>query len=141
MIAGVLVCFGDDPGGGVGDAEVEDFSLLAHGVEGLHEFGDGGGEVPPVEVEDVDVGGLEFAEGGGEGDVEGFGAVADEGGLDDAVIAFVGGEAGGVFGCEDHLVAETGLGVEPFADPDFGLLVLVVVGCVDEVAALGMEVV
>ena len=55
MIAGVLVCFGDDPGGGVADAEVEDFALLDDGVEGLHEFGDGGCEVPPVDVEDVEV--------------------------------------------------------------------------------------
>ena len=73
--------------------------------------------------------------------MEGFGAVAYERGLDDVVVAFVCCEAGCVFRCEDHLVAKIGLGVEPFADPCLGLLVLVVVGCVDEVAALGMEIV
>ena len=73
--------------------------------------------------------------------MEGFGAVAYERGLDDAVVAFVCCEAGCVFRCEDHLVTKTGLGMEPFADPHLRLLVLVVVGCVNEVAALGMEVV
>jgi len=69
VVAGVLVCFGYDPGGGVGDAEVEDAALVAGCVEGLHEFGDGGCHVPPVHVEDVDVVGLELAEGFAEGDV------------------------------------------------------------------------
>lgn len=34
--AGVFVGFGDDPGGGVAGAEVEDFAALDKVVEGLH---------------------------------------------------------------------------------------------------------
>lgn len=49
-------------------------------------------------------------------------------------------EDGGVLGGDDHLVADAAL-PHPLADPDLGLLVLVVVGRVDEVAALAVEVV
>ncbi len=56
-------------------------------------------------------------------------------------MAFVSREGGRVFRCDDHLVTKTWVRVEPFADPHLRLLVLVVAGCVDEVAALGMEVV
>lgn len=50
VLAGVFVGFGDDVGGCVGDSEVEDLSLLNHGVKRLHEFGDGAGEIPPVDI-------------------------------------------------------------------------------------------
>ncbi len=64
MVTCVLVRFGDDPGGCVAHAEIENFALLDNCVEGLHEFGDGSCEVPPVDVEDVEVIGLQFAERG-----------------------------------------------------------------------------
>ncbi len=51
-------------------------------------------------------------------------------------VAFVGGEGGTVFSRNDNLIAEVRAGVEPFADPEFGLLRLIIVRCVDEVAAL-----
>ena len=56
-------------------------------------------------------------------------------------MAFVRREAGRVFRCDDHLVTKTWTRMEPFADPHLRLLVLVVVGCIDEVSALGMEIV
>ena len=34
----VLIGGGDDPGGGVGDAEVEDAALLDEDMEGVHDF-------------------------------------------------------------------------------------------------------
>ena len=43
MVPRVLVGAGDDPCGGVGDAEVEDFALLDEVVEALHDLGDGCG--------------------------------------------------------------------------------------------------
>jgi hypothetical protein len=36
VLTGVVVCFDDDPGGGVADAEVEDFAGGVEGVEGVH---------------------------------------------------------------------------------------------------------
>ncbi len=66
----VLVGFGDDPGGEVGCAEVEDAAGGDLVVEGLHEFGDGGGPVPPVDVEEVDVGCLELFQTGFHGSVQ-----------------------------------------------------------------------
>ena len=92
-----------------------------------------------MDVEDVDVVCLEFFEGVAQGDVEGFGAVACVVGVNDSIMASVVGVAGGVFRGDDHLVAETGLRGKPFANPSLGLLVLVVVGCVDEIAALTVE--
>src|SRR6266480_980916 len=38
MIAGVLIRFGNDPGGGVTDAEIQHFSLLDKIIETLHDF-------------------------------------------------------------------------------------------------------
>ncbi len=138
VVAGVLVCFGDDPSGGVADAEVEDFPRGDHVVEGLHEFGDGGGEVPPVDVEEVDVAGLEFPQAGLEGDLEAFGMVTLVVDLDTGVDAEA--ETGGELGGDDHFVAVLAPS-HPFADPGFALFVLVVVGGVDEVAPIGVEVV
>ena len=142
LLAGVFVCFGDDPGGGVADTEVEDFSGGDDVVEGVHEFGDGGGEVPPVDVEDVDEVGLQFLQAGVERVAEGFLVVADEVGLDDVVPALVHLVAGGEFGGDDHLVSEAfRFGREPFADPLLRLLGLVIAGCINEVAALAVEVI
>ena len=135
VVAGVLVCFADDPGGGVGDAKVQDFSGGDAMVEGLHEFGDGGAEVPPVDVEKVDVVRLEFFERGVEGDLEGFGVVA-------LVVCFdslwARGEGHGEFGGEDDFVAVFARR-HPFTKPGFRFFVLVVVGSVDEVPAVVVE--
>ena len=115
LLAGVFVGLGDDPGGGVADAEVEDFARGDGVVEGVHDFGDRGGVVPPVDVEQVDVARLEFLEAGFEGDVEAFGVVA-------RVILLEFDGAGGVrcceFGGEDDLIAVLA-GFHPFAKPFF----------------------
>jgi hypothetical protein len=47
----VLVCFGDNPGGGVGHAEIIYFAGCDEVVEGLHHFWDGAGEIPVVHIE------------------------------------------------------------------------------------------
>ena len=51
MLAGVRVAFDDDPGGRVGNAEVEHLVVGDEVVEGLHYFGDAGCHVPVVDVE------------------------------------------------------------------------------------------
>ena len=88
----------------VADAQVEDFGLFAEGVEGGHEFLSGGGEVGPVDVEDVDVGSAELAERLSDGDVEVFGGGADGVGGDFGGLV-VGGVGGGVFCGDDHFVS------------------------------------
>lgn len=60
MGAGVFVCFRDHPGGDVGCAQIQDAACGDLVVEGLHEFGDGGCPVPPVDVKQVDVGCLQL---------------------------------------------------------------------------------
>ena len=140
LLAGVFICFGDDPGGGVADTEIEDFAGGDDVVEGVHELGNRGCEIPPVHVEHIDEVGLQFLQARVEGVAEGFLVVADVVGLDDFVEALVGLVAGCEFRSDDHLLPEAfGFGSEPFADPDLGLLGLVVAGCIDEVAALIVE--
>ena len=141
MVTRVLICFGDNPGRSVAHTKVENLALLDDSVEGLHEFRNGGGEVPPVDVEYIKVVGLEFAERGCEGNVQGLGVIAREVGLYDVVVAFITRECSGVFCRKHHLVTKTGARLKPFADPHFGLLVLVIVCRVNEVAALVMEIV
>ncbi len=51
VVAGVVVGFDNEPGRGVGDAEVEDSAGLDEVIEGLHELFDAGGHVPEVDVE------------------------------------------------------------------------------------------
>ena len=46
-----------------GGADVADFAALDEGVERGHCFGDGDGGVEAVDLEEVDVGGLEAGEG------------------------------------------------------------------------------
>ena len=56
--------------------------------------------------------------------------------VDDYFVLAVPGPVGGrVLGGDDHLVAILLLG-HPFAEPDFRFFGLVVVACVDEVAAI-----
>ena len=138
VVARVLVGLADDPRGRVADAEVEDLAGADEVVERLHELGDGGGEVPPVDVQQIDIVGPQLLEAVAHGEVQRLGRVADEVGVEGGVVALVGAPGGGELGGDDHLVAHAALR-EPFADPLLGLLVLVVVGRVDEVAALGVE--
>lgn len=49
------------------------------------------------------------------------------------------GEIGGVLGRDHELVADVWAGGQPFSDPCLGLLGLVVVGRVNEIAALGVK--
>ena len=106
-------------------------------MEGMHELGDAGGKVPPVEIKKVDIAGLEFLQAGFKRDLERFGMVA-------LVICFdalwAKREGRGEFGSEDDFIAVATLG-HPFAEPDFGRFTLVIVGGVDEVAAVRVKVV
>ena len=89
----------------------------------------------PVEVEEVDVVCLQFSQAGVERNLEGFGVVT-------LVIRFyalwTSGKGHGEFGGKDDFVAVVASS-HPFAEPGFGFFVLVVVGGVDEVAAVLVE--
>ena len=138
LLARVLVGLADDPGGGVADAEVEDFSRGDGVVEGVHDLGDGGGVVPPVDVEQVDVARLELLEARLERHAQALGVVAR------VVLLQLDRWFGRVrrreFGGQDDLVAVPA-GCHPFAEPLLRFFHLVVVGRVDEVAAHVEEVV
>ena len=140
MVARVLVGLGDDPGWGVGDAEVEDFAGGDEVVEALHELLHRGGVVPPVHVQQVDVVGLQLGQAGRERQAQRLGAVAAVVGLDEAVVAAVHVVVGGELGGQHDLVAIATRG-HPLAHPLLRLLVLVVARRIDEVAASGEEVV
>lgn len=78
VVTSVLIRLGDDPGGSVGDAEVQDLALDDEVVEALHELGDARAEVPPVHVEEVDVVSLQLPEGGAHGGVQALAAITGE---------------------------------------------------------------
>lgn len=61
--------------------------------------------------------------------------------MDDiTIVTFVKSKGRGVFGCDDHLVAEAPR-LEPLSDPKLRLLILVIFGRVDEIATLRVVVV
>ena len=60
MGARIRVRLRDDPRGGVGDAEVQHLALHDELVQAVHDLLDGGGVVPPVQVQHVDVGGAQL---------------------------------------------------------------------------------
>ena len=132
LLAGVLVGLADDPSGDVAGAEIEDLARDDEAVEDAHDLGDGGSKVPPVDVEQVDVSRLQFFQTGLEGETQALGRVA-------YVVRFDSDGSGwpgrGEFGSEDDLVAVLA-GVHPFAEPLLRLFALVLVGGVNEVAAV-----
>lgn len=138
VIASVLVGLADDPRRSVADAEVDDFPSGDHVVQRLHELGDGGCEVPPMDIEQINVVRLQLLQACLERDLQALCVVALEIDLDGGAGAEA--DAGGEFGRDDHLIPVLAPG-HPFADPGLALFVLVVVGGVDEVPAVVVEVV
>ena len=103
MRARVLVRLDHHPGRGIGHAEVQHHAGGDEVVEGVHDLRYGGGEVPVVQVEEVDVGGLQAGEGVGGALAEGFERVADGVGADGGCAW--GGEVAAVFCCEATFVS------------------------------------
>jgi len=48
------------PGGRVTDSEVQDLSRVHHGIERLHKLRNARGKIPPMDVQHIDVVGLEL---------------------------------------------------------------------------------
>jgi hypothetical protein len=107
-------------------------------IETLHDLFDAGGKVPVVHVQDIDVRGLEFSERCFDTESERFGVVGSEVGL---LQCRLGHDLvrRGVLGGNDHLIASVWVLGHPFANPGFGLLVLVVVGTGTELAGGTIE--
>lgn len=55
VVPGVLVGLGNNPGRRVRYSQVQNLALGDEGVQTLHELRDGAAEIPPVNVEKVDV--------------------------------------------------------------------------------------
>lgn len=81
MITGVLVRFADNPSWCITDAKVNDFACSNHVVKGSHELRDGGCEIPPVDVEQIIIIGLQLPKTGREGDFQAFRVITLEIGL------------------------------------------------------------
>lgn len=135
VITRVLVGLRNDPGRCVTDTEIEHLALCDEVVQALHDLRDGSGEVPPVNVQQVNVVCLELSQRSLNRDLERF-----------RVLALVIDHPfwrvwstrirvrGGVFGRDNHLLAVLAR-LHPLADPFLRFLALVVVRRVDEVAA------
>ncbi len=131
MVSRVRIGFDDDPSRRVAYAQVQHLALGYEMVETLHDLFDTGGEVPVVHVQDIDVRGLELLERCLNTESERFGVVGAEVGL---LQCRLGHDLvrGRVLGGNDHLISSVWILGHPFANPGFGLLVLVVVGTVKE---------
>ena len=60
MRTSVVVGLHHDPCRGVRDAEIEDLPRGNERVEAVHDFFDGGGKIPEVKVEEIEISGLQF---------------------------------------------------------------------------------
>lgn len=88
MVSRILVRLGDDPCWRVRYTEVQDFACGDEMVQIVHNLFDAGGEVPPMQVEDVDVRRPQFLQRGLDADVERLCRVTViRGLLRDAVVA------------------------------------------------------
>lgn len=126
-MSGVSVGLDHHPGRCVADSQVQHFPLVDEVVETLHDLLDPRGEVPIMDVEDVDVTRLELFEGRLDAQRQRFGIV----GTKVRLLQFWGrhdlvGRC--VFGGDDHLVPTKGMSGHPFTDPSLGLFTLVIVG-------------
>jgi hypothetical protein len=62
MCSGILVCLSNDPSWGIGHTQVEDFTTPHHIVQRKHNLLNRRGVIPPVDIEDVDVSGLQLGQ-------------------------------------------------------------------------------
>lgn len=139
LLPGVFVCFADDPGGGVTDTEVEDFPCGDKVVEGLHELGDGGCEVPPMDVKKVDIGSLQLFETRLQRYLQALGVVPLVIGLNSHALLGP-GPARRELGRHDHLISILSF-LHPLPNPHLALLPLIIVRGIDEVPTVGVEVI
>jgi hypothetical protein len=128
MVSLTLIRLTDDPGRRVADAQVQHLTGIDYAVEGLHKLRNARREVPPMNIEDIYVIGLELLERRFERNTERLSAVTTMVDLLTWGVVRV-REACGELGGQDNLVAYATL-LHPLADPGLRLLVLVVVGAV-----------
>ena len=60
MGPGILIRLSDDPSRSIRHTQVEDFTAPHQIVQGQHDLLNGGGVIPPVDIEEIDVIGLEL---------------------------------------------------------------------------------
>jgi hypothetical protein len=134
MSASVVVGLDYNPGGCVRDTKVEDLALSNQGIETMHDFLNTGSEVPPMNVQQINVIGTKFLQRTVDRDMHGLEGVADKVGLKGLCIASVAAVPSGVFGGNDHLIAVSLL-LHPLANPLLGLFALISISSINKVTA------
>ena len=129
---------GHNPGWRVADAQIEDLSNENELVERLHYLLDRRGEIEPMNVENVDIICSQLLQAGSDGSVKALGRVSGKAGMQDALL--VDAETVAVLGRDDHFLAAAA-GLQPLSNPALRVAALVVVGRIDKVAAVLLEVV
>ena len=106
-----------------------------------HDFWDGSREVPPVNVEHINVARLEFLETPFQAQLQAFGMVSLEVTPDTNLPSFLRAR---IIRCKlgrnDHLISIPSFS-HPFPNPGLGFLALVAVGGIDKIAAASVEIV
>ena len=133
----IFVGLSNDPSRSIGYTKVQDLSRPDDIVQGEHNLLDGRRVIPPVDIEDINVIGLQLEQRGFKGVLEGFLVVSTIVDLDPGEFAFLGVDVwGGVFAVdelnsldtsrdlrgEDDLVSDLSLG-HPITDDHLRLLV------------------
>ena len=131
MASGILVRLADNPRWCVTDTQVQHFTSYDQVMQRLHQFRDGGGSVPPVKIQEVNVGSLKLLKTRFERYLQALGVISLVIGL---LVNGTSRIASCEFGSDDHLISDLACG-HPFPNPDLALLPLVVVCRVDEVSA------
>lgn len=134
MIASKLVRLANDVRGQVRSTEVKNFSPGNEVIERSHHLFDARSEVPPMDVQKINVRGLELLEGSLYRMNQGFCAVATKIAGNMAIEALVALVVCCVFCCEYDLITDAFLG-QPFPNPRFRLFILVVIGSINEITA------
>jgi hypothetical protein len=116
---------GDDPGRGVGDADVVDFAHAGEVFQTAHHLFDGRGGIPKMHPEQIDAIDVQALEAGLDATHHVLAVVAGKVGVVGAVVQ-------GVFGGDDKVVA---VGDDVFADPFLRGAFGVAVGGIEKVAA------
>lgn len=104
--ARVVVGLDDDPRRRVRHPEVEHLAGGDERVQAVHDLLDGGGKVPPVHVQQVDVVGAQLLQAAVDGDVHALDRVADKVGLDGLLVAAGGAIAGRILGRDADAVCQ-----------------------------------
>jgi hypothetical protein len=134
MLASVVVGLDHNPGRCIRDTKVEDLALSNQGVETMHDFLNTRSEVPPMNVQQINIISTQLLQRTVDRNVHGLEGIADKVRLKGLCITRVTAVSSGVFGGNNHLIAVSFL-LHPLANPLLRFFALISVSGINKVTA------